>query len=87
METTTFRCPLLSDMIIDTSTGDGCQDYTYRLHENYTYYDGHRLVITGTSLGCSDGSYVTLCNDGTNDPSSANVLCAEYGYKGQLTDI
>ena len=84
---TTFSHPFWSEIIIDVSTDDlVCDNCFYHLYENYTHYDGNRSVITGTPVGCIDGRDVTLCNDGTNDPSSANVLCAEYGYSGQLTD-
>ena len=81
---TTFSCPFMSDMVIDTSTGDVCEGHFNLLYENYTYDEGSRTVISGISIACINGQYATLCNDGTNSPSAASVLCSAHGYYCEL---
>ena len=45
-------------------------------------FDG-KSVITGVPLSCVGGRYTTFCNDGSNDLSSANLVCTLYGYYGE----
>ena len=61
----------------------GCdRDFLYA--NQTTSFDG-KSVITGIPLSCIDGvQYATFCNDGTNDLSSANLVCTLYGYYGEL---
>ena len=63
-----------------------CEDSTFSLHESYTATYGNVSAIGGTPLSCFFGQYGTLCNDNTTDPSSADVLCKEIGYYGQLVE-
>ena len=74
----------LSLPIIDVSV---CEDGTFTLLDNYTNTYGNVSVIGGTPLGCIFGQYSTLCDDNTIDPASADVLCAELGYYGQLVEV
>ena len=70
------------------STGAGmCEDDSFSLHENYTITYRNVSAIGGTPLYCIFGQYSALCNDNTTDPSSADVLCAEIGYYGQLVEM
>ena len=71
-------------IILGTST-EACRGNI--LYENYTCYEGNRYVIKGIPLGCSGtGQYVTLCNDGTIEPSSAGYVCTLFGLPGQFQD-
>ena len=73
---------MLLSFISGTST-DVCSGN--HLYQNYTFFEGNRSVITGIPLGClGTGHYAALCNDGTNQPSSASVVCANRGFPGQL---
>ena len=83
--TNTIWLSFLCDTILDTST-DACVSSI--LYDNHTYNEGNRSVITGIPLWCHEiGQYGVLCNDGTVQPSSANLVCAEYGFPGQFQDM
>ena len=55
------------------------------LYDNQTMSSDGKSVITGIPLSCIDGvQYATFCNDGTNDLSTASLVCTMYGYYGEL---
>ena len=81
----TFLCHFLFHATFETEVVFGvCDPDLFSLYENYTTSYGNQAVITGTPFRCIGGSqYAALCNDNTNDPTSASVLCTMYGYYGQ----
>ena len=83
MITFTYRC--LSHINTILSTGV-CPNELF-LYEKHISRDGTRNVINGTLVGCNQGQYIALCNDGNSDPASASVLCRDLGYNGQLVDM
>ena len=63
-----------------------CEEDTYRLYNSMTTYTPNGLLrVTGIPQGCSDGGWISLCNDGTIDLNAPLLLCNEFGYRG-LTD-
>ena len=47
-----------------------------------------RSVITGIALGCmKNGQHWAFYNNGTNQPSTACLICAELGFPGQLQNM
>ena len=64
--------------------------------ENSTQLYNQRLTLTpeglfrvsGVPLSCSDGGWVGICNDGTNDPDLPEIICQqEFGYKCEPANV
>ena len=53
------------------------------LYNNYTTVVNGNNVIIGIPLGCTQGTWVAVCNDGTNSANVADIICKSAGFSGK----
>ena len=54
-----------------------------RIYNNYTTVVDGNSVIIGIPQQCNEGAWSSICNDGTNTPNVAELVCSYLSYTGQ----
>ena len=81
-----FILPLICTFIYLTNTcifSTVCSDGVLRIYNNYTTVIDGSNVIVGIPQQCYQGAWGSICNDGTNTPNLAELVCSYLGLKGQ----
>ena len=59
-----------------------CEDGDVRIVNETKYFNEDGVFVTGIPQGCAQGTWSSLCDDGSIPYNAAELLCSDNGYLG-----